>query len=167
MADTIDLFAILEYLDQRNLRLYDAVRDDDDARKDLEKNIGWLIPQWFTASTNDADHRDLILMFDMFCNPVWDSLYKHPELRTKLLACIGLDKKVRHKFFKPGKKGSTNRLEEILTQIHPDITRDEMGIWCRSLNHDDFVDTMGRLGFLPKEIDAITPEYEEMRRRKA
>ena len=104
MADSLNIFLVLEYLDENNMELYEAVKDDENLLKDLEKNIGWLIPQWFTGSPNEDVHRALILSFNELCNVGWHNFYKHPQLQAKLLASAGLGKSVRHKFFRPSTK---------------------------------------------------------------
>lgn len=164
MGKVLDIFLILEFLDQQNLRLYDVLREDEAMLAEFNKSVGWMIPQWFTGASNDQDHRYMVTMFDEFCNQPWAALSDHPELRAKLLACIGNGRPIRHRFFKPGKsKGTPGDLTAALRQVYPDLNREEVALWCRHTTEQEFVEFMERLGMMPEDIDAVRPEYERLR----
>lgn len=164
MGNSLDIFVTLELLDQQNLRLYDAVREDEDMLSEFNKNIGWMIPQWFTGASDDQEHRYMVLMFDEFCSQPWSALADCPELRTKLLASIGAGKRLRHRFFKPTRsRKSSSDLITALRTAYPDLNREEVALWCRHNSEKEFVEFLERLGLMPEEIDALRPEYERMR----
>ena len=127
----LDIFAVLTYLDEGNLGVYEALRDDPEMLKELERNVTWMLPQWMTGATDDGVHARLLKDFNAVCNGSWFELYGHPELQTKLLACCGTGRKVRHKYFKPAKARNRRLMMELLSHKYVDIREEEVEMWVR------------------------------------
>ena len=86
MASKLDIFAVLSYLDENNLGVYEALGEDAEMLAELERSVHWMLPQWMTGAISDESHAELVKNFNSLCNDGWFSLYGHPELQTKLLA---------------------------------------------------------------------------------
>ena len=78
----LDLLSVLSYLDENNLEVHEALREDPEMLTELERNVGWMLPQWMTGATNNVDHANLIDSFNVICNDGWFELYSHPELQA-------------------------------------------------------------------------------------
>jgi len=143
----LNIHEILGKLDNNNFDTYREIGVTDEARAEFDKNISWMIPQWFTGAVNPVDHRNMVVMFDQACNPGWGALYYHPELQAKLLAAIGY-RGVRHKFYRPSgkRKSSIKKLFDLLQLVYEDIHEDEVVLWCRSSTINDLEDLLDRAG---------------------
>jgi len=151
----LDIFDVLESLDRRNFRVYDSVRGDEELRKELDKNICWLIPQWMVGAYKDSEHSDLVQNFNDVCNPGWYSFYGHPELQAKLLACCGLGYKTRHRFIKPVVSRESKKIHDLLLGKYYDITPEEVELWCRSNDIKGLEELAQQLGLQEVEIGEL------------
>jgi hypothetical protein len=163
---TLDIHPVLNRLDRGDLRVYDDVSQVADDKAQLNTNISWLIPQWFTGSTNNTDHRNNVVMFDLVCNPRWKSLYYHPEAQTKLLAAIG-NGSTKHKFFRPTAKRKSNidELHSLLQLFYEDIKLDEVVMYWTNTNIEDLNDLMDRAGTLPEQRSGICKQYKNLMKK--
>lgn len=160
MAAKLDIFTLLEFLDQRNLNVYEALAEDPEVQREFEKNLGWLLPQWMTGASNDAAHRELVLRFNETCNVGWFEFNDHPELRAKLLAAVGLGKKTNHKFFKPGVKTKRDKLIDFIAQSYPDFRPEQLGLWCKTNSLDDLMELTEAAGLQKSEQDDLIQAYK-------
>ena len=160
MTYELDIFDILEYLDRRNFRVYDSVRNDEKLRKEFDKNIGWLIPQWMSGAYKDAEHAELIQSFNETCNRGWFSFTGHPELQAKLLACCGLGHKTRHRFIKPVASRKNKKIHELLADKYYDITPEEVDLWCRKNDIKAFETLARQLGCQDSEIKELKKVFK-------
>ncbi len=164
MASKLDIFSVLSYLDENNLGVYEALGEDAEMLSELERSVSWMLPQWMTGAINDESHAELVKNFNTLCNDGWFSLYGHPELQTKLLACCGLGRNVRHKFFKPTKSRNLSRMMELLSYKYQDIREEEVELWCR---HNDKVG-MSRLaeslGYQKDEVKELAKAFDVLRK---
>jgi hypothetical protein len=164
MASKLDIFAVLTYLDENNLGVYEALRDDPEMLTELERNVTWMLPQWMTGATNDTAHETLIESFNIICNDGWFSLYGHPELQAKLLACCGTGKRVRHKYYKPSKSTNLGRMMELLEGKYQDIREEEVAMWVRRSTKAGMVRLAESLGYQDKEVKELTKAFDTLRK---
>lgn len=160
MKQKFDLFGVLEFLDERSLQVREVFLDDPEGLKELDRNAGWLLPQWMTGAYKDQDHAALISRFNEVANPGWYGFQKHPELQLKLLALCGLGRKVKHKFIKPRSSPSTDKITELLSLVYPDIRQEEVELWLRQNDRDDLIDLAVRLGYQTEEQEALLKAYD-------
>ena len=163
MPSKLDIFAVLGYLDENNLGVYNALRDDPDMLKELDKNVGWMLPQWMTAANRDDYHAALVANFNEFCNPRWFQLYGHPELQAKLLACCGVGK-TRHKYYKPAKSQSLSRMTELLSHKYGDIREDEVKLWVSRSSKAAMVRLAEALGYQKEQVKDLTKAFDALRK---
>jgi len=165
VSGKLDLFAVLSYMDDNNLGIYEALREDPDMLKELRKNVIWMLPQWMTGSDNPADHAELVENFNQIGNMGWFDLYDHPELQVKLLACCGLGKKTRHRFFKPTKARQVSKMLDLLSNKYVDINESETVLWCKTNSKA----AMGRLaesfGYQPKDVRDLEKSFDSLRKQ--
>jgi len=160
MKQKFDLFGVLEFLDLRSLQVREVFLDEPELLKELDRNAGWLLPQWMTGAYKDQDHAALISRFNEIANPGWYSLQKHPELQLKLLALCGLGRKVKHKFTKLRSNPTMDKLTELLLQVYPDIRQEEVELWVRQNDRDDLIELATRLGYQTEEQEALLKAYD-------
>ena len=165
MANKLDVFAVLEFLDLNSFNVREAFEDDPDMLKQLDKEAGWMLPQWMSGAMNDAAHEELLYAFNTYCNPGWFKLYKHPTLQLKLLAAIGTGKKVKHKFYKP-QTAVGSKIENLLLMVYPDIHVSEVDLWCRRNTESDLYELMNNLGLQHDETDVLVKEFRSRRGKK-
>ena len=160
MKQKFDLFGILEFLDQRSLQVREVYLDDPEGLKELDRNAGWLLPQWMTGAYNDKDHAALISRFNEVANPGWYSFQKHPELQLKLLALCGLGRKVKHKFTKPRTNPQMDKVMELLLLVYPDIRQEEVELWLRQNDREDLIELASRAGYQTEDQEALLKAYD-------
>jgi len=163
MAAKLDIFAVLSYLDENNLGVYEALREDSEMLKELERNVSWMLPQWMTGATNDSVHAELIDNFNEFCNDGWFNLYGHPELQAKLLACCGVGK-TRHKYYKPQNSPNLSKIMKLLESKYVDVREGEAAMWVRHATSDDLVHLAQSLGYQEKEVKELTKSFDALRK---
>ena len=160
-----DILVLLEYLDERDLSVYQEISQSEELKAELDKNIGWILVQWMTGSTSEHDHRELLSNFNGLCNPVWKGLSDYPELRTKLLACCGLGKKTRHRFFRPPAQQKSTKLKDFLRRLYPDINSSEVLLWVKTNEKKSILDVASSLGVQDKELKDIETEFSKIKER--
>ncbi len=164
MSAKLDIFAVLTYLDEGNLGVYEALREDPEMLKELEKNVTWMLPQWMTGAQSDPVHVELVENFNLMCNDRWFELYGHPELQAKLLACCGLGRKVRHKYFKPSKARNRRVMLDLLSHKYPDIREEEVELWVRQSSKAGARHLAESLGYQKKEVADVTKAFDALRK---
>ena len=160
MTYKLDIFDILGCLDERNFRVYDTIRNDEELRKEFDKNVGWLLPQWMFGAHKDVDHAALIESFNEVCNAGWYSFSGHPELQGKLLACCGLGYQTRHRFIKPVVSRENKKIFDLLVDKYYDITPEEVNLWCRRNDVKDFEKLARQLGRQDSEIKELKKAFK-------
>jgi len=162
----LDIQKVLNRLDKGDMRLYNDISENASYKKQLDTNVSWLIPQWMTGSSNTRDHRNSIMMFDVACNPVWKSLYKHSELQAKMLAVIG-NGSIKHKFFRPTGKRKSNidELYGLLQLFYEDIKQDEVVMFFSNTNIEEVNDLIDRSGLPPENRSRICKQYQTLMKK--
>jgi len=160
---TIDIFALLSFLDENEMSIYQDFSEDKEVLADLVKNIGWLIPQWMSSSQNDRYHKQLLLKVNNQANVVWSGLSKSPELQTKLLASCGLGHSVSHKFYKPSGNANLSQILELLILQYPDITESQVVLWCKINDIDTLQQVAEQCGYQTKEIQPLMDSYQRLK----
>ena len=164
MASKLDIFAVLSYLDENNLGVYKALGEDAEMLAELNRSVSWMLPQWMTGAINDESHAELMKNFNALCNDGWFSLSGHPELQTKLLACCGLGRNVRHKFFKPAKSRNLNRMMELLSYKYQDIREEEVELWCRRNDKASMSLLAQSTGYQKDEVKELAKAFDALRK---
>ena len=160
----LDIFAVLSYLDENNLEVYAALREDPDMLKELERTVTWMLPQWMTGAVRDADHAALVESFNAICNEGWFDLYGYPELQTKLLACCGTGRPVRHKYFKPPKARNRRLMMELLSHKYHDIREEEVELWVRRSDKAGMRRLAESLGYQKDKVKELTKAFDALRK---
>lgn len=157
---------VLTHLDQNDLSIHAMFEDDPEAASKFDRDISWMLPQWITTSTNDAEHRAQVIMFDEICNTGWGLFYKHPILQAKLLALVGPGRKVRHKFYQPagGRPAGLDRLYDLLQAEIEDIRPGEVVMWVQSSDIEDLDDLMFSHGIPVDKHKEIKIQYEKVKK---
>lgn len=160
---TFDLWKSLLHLDNGDMTWYAGISDPDE-RNGVDKNIGWLIPQWFLSSDDESRHEYLILMFDDVCNLGWGNLKDHPELRTKLLAAIAMGS-TKHTFFKPttAKLPVFAELFNLLQDEYEDIREEDVVLWVKTSHIDELEDLIEKSGIQMENRISLYEQYERIK----
>ena len=159
----LDIFAVLSYLDENNLGVYEALREDSEMLKEFERNVSWMLPQWMTGATSDSVHAELIDNFNEICNDGWFELYGHPELQAKLLACCGVGR-TRHKYYKPKTSPNLSKMTELLKGKYVDIREGEVLMWVRHATETDMVSLAESLGYQKQEVKDLKKSFDALRK---
>lgn len=158
----LEVHTITRQLDQQNFGLYRKLKENEADCKEIEKMLGYTLPLWMIGSMNDGDHAELLWRFNRMANAGWyTSLAKHPELRCKLLACVGLGRETRHNFVKVTKAPSSTELEDLLRMKYPDIRSNEVLLWCRRNDEETVRDFAAVYGLQEDETDKVVSEYRK------
>jgi len=159
----VDLFVVLEGLDRRNMKLYDEIAVDAEARKELDREIGYMLPIWMTGAARNDDHMALIDRFNACCNLHWFKLYGNPRMQLRLLAHIGLGRKVAHRFNKVKAAPRSTALFDLLSLTHPDIRGQEVRIWVSKNTVEDVEELARGHGWTDEQVEKVLKNYKEMR----
>ena len=157
----INLMEVMGYLDSRDLQILDNYSNDIEKEKELLNMTNWIIPQWFSSSTNDNDEKSLVNNFNENCNSVWSNIYDHPKLKIKLLATCGLEKNVRRRFKKFNNSIISNRIRIFLETMYPDIRDNEVKLWCRNTTEEELVSLCKDFGYQNNEISEILKSFQK------
>jgi len=164
MADyTLDIFSILGRFDENNLDVYSVMTEDAAMQGEFDKNVGWLYVQWMTGAVSDRDHRQLLMRFSDLANSGWDKFAKHPELQSKLLAAVGLGRRVKHKFFKIQRSKAISLVREMLEHRYIGIRAEEVQIWISKNTEDSLVELSGWLGYQQDQIEKLKAEFSMLK----
>lgn len=164
MTYAINIHTLLEQIDRRNFALYDELEGDDDLKKEIDKNLGYLLPLWMSGAVNDADHETAILRFDEVCNAGWFALREHPKVQMLLLCAAGRGKPMRHKFFGTRNPKSYSRVQDVLRTLYPDIRKEDVNVWVIKHSDEDFATLLTRMGLQDVEAKEIVKEYKAFKK---
>jgi hypothetical protein len=162
MAVKLNLSVILKHLDTRNLEIYEAFRSNEAERKELDKNLAYLLPLWFSGTYSGEDQLTMMLDFNRHVNLEWSALDGHPELRAKVLGAIGLGRAVKHDFHYRERRATENALTAFLNNRYPDIRKDEIALWCLRNSEATLVDMCSIYGIQEKETADIVESYRKV-----
>lgn len=157
---TFDLFGTLRALDSGDLSVYERC-DSEEKRKDFNKEVGWMLPQWMSSATNPKQQIQLIQNMSRVATS-WGALTNHPQLRTQLLATTGLGKTVKHRFPKSKKAPGYGALHKLLLLSYPDIRLSEVDIWCECNNIKEVEQLARNHGLQPKELEPIIKVFKKI-----
>lgn len=160
VKSTFDLFATLRKLDSGNLSVYEECTNDQE-RKDFNKEVGWMLPQWMSSATNPKQQIQLIANMNRVAT-AWGALNDHPQLRTQLLATCGLGKTTKHRFPKSKRGVGYGALYKLLLLSYPDIRMSEVDIWCANNNIKDVEQLAQYYGMQAKELEPIIKVFKKI-----
>ena len=153
----LNLPKLLDRLDMRDYTLYDVLSADEADRKEFERLLGFLLPSYMAGAKNDTDHAALVREWSSI-DINWRGLGKHPALRAKLLASMGLGKRVRH-HLDLYSKSSVSALVEFLNTVYPGIRMTEIRSWCRRNSEADLIELATRRGIQKEDLAKLVNEY--------
>lgn len=159
----LDLFMVLEALDLRDLNIYDEISADPEATKELNRDVGYMLPIWMTGAANNRDHAELIQRFNACCNLRWFDLSGKHRLQTRLLAHIGLGRKVAHRFNKIVGAPRSSAVLDLLMLTHPDIRPEEARIWVQRRSWADTEELARGHGWTDEQVERLQKNYNETR----
>lgn len=159
----LDLFMVLEALDQRDLNIYDEIAADAEAVKELNRDVGYMLPIWMTGAARNQDHAELVQRFNICCNLNWFDLTGKHRLQTRLLAHIGLGRKVAHRFNKVIGGFRNNAVLDLLILTHPDIRPEEARIWVQRHSLRETEELARGHGWTDEQVERLKKSYNEMR----
>lgn len=162
---SFDLFAVLKQLDKGNLTVYEDNCSTDDERKDFNKEVGWMLPQWMSSATNPKQQQELLVNVSRIAG-TFGSLNDHPQLRAQLLATCGTGQVVKHRFPKAKKSVGYAPLHKLLLLSYPDIRISEVELWCKSNNIKDVESIAGHHGLQGKELEPILKLFKKITEAK-
>ncbi len=158
---SFDLFGTLRALDRGDLSVYESSCNSDQERKDFDKEVGWMLPQWMSSATNPKQQEALIQRMGR-ASVYWGSLNNHPQLRAQLLATCGLGKTTKHRFPRAKRTASYGALHKLLLMVYPDVNLSEVELWCKNNNIND-VELLARTyGLQDKELDPIMKAFKKI-----
>lgn len=155
----LQLFTILDFLDEGHLDVYQALAEDEAMLVEFEKTISWLIPHWFIGSYKDKEQIQLLTNFNEICNIGW--WHFSSELKAKLLACASLGKTVKHQYYKYPKSNDMVETKKLLRLRYPDIKDHEVDIWCNNNDIENLTALAYAYGYQDEDIKALVKEYKE------
>jgi hypothetical protein len=161
-ARKLDLFVVLEQFDRRVPNVYNELTADPAALKELCRDLGYILPLWMTGAARDDDHMELIRRFNRNCNLGWFGLSGKYELQARLLASIGLGRKVAHRFSKVRAATRNTALFDLLTLSHPDIRSEEVRIWAAKNTAEDAAELARGYGWTDEQIETLLKNYVEV-----
>ncbi len=158
---TFDLFATLRALDSGSLSVYEDSCNTDEERKDFNKEVGWMLPQWMSSATNPKQQIQLIQNMNKTATS-WGALNDHPQLRTQLLGTCGLGKTAKHRFPKSKRGVGYGALHKLLLLSYPDIRLSEVDIWCDHNNIKEVEELARNHGLQAKELEPIIKVFKKI-----
>lgn len=158
---SFDLFGTLRDLDSGNLSVYEDKCTTEEERKDFNKEVGWMLPQWMSSANNPKQQIQLLLNMSKVATS-WGSLNNHPQLRAQLLATCGLGQSTKHRFPKAKKAVGYGALHKLLLKSYPDIRLSEVELWCKSNDIKDVERLAGYHGLQIKELEPIIKVYKKI-----
>lgn len=144
------LFSTLKQIDNNDYQFYNELTDDE------KRKIGpYILLKWLSFS-NDAERIKLI---NETANVYMFSLYKYPELMSKVLAASGTGKEEFYKFISPSKKVSTKLKSISVILKYHNISKDEANYMLDLYDMDEVIDMAESLG-LHDYIKDIKREFK-------
>jgi hypothetical protein len=158
----LNLTVILKHLDLRNLELYEAMRGNEEERKEFDRVLGYLLPLWYSGTFGSEDQISLMIDFNRHVNLDWPNLEGHPELRAKVLGAIGVGHVVKHDFHYRTRTTAGDALKAFLEQSYPDIREDEVQLWCSRNSITTLTEMCSRWGIQDIDKSAIIDAYKKL-----
>ncbi len=158
----LNLSVILKHLDLRNLEVYEALRGNEEERKELDRVLSFILPLWYSGIFGGEDQLKMMIEFNRQVNIGWWDLEGHPELRAKVLGAIGVGHVVKHDFHYRERRSSETPLETLLMRKYPDIRKDEIILWCSHNSEATLTEICSSYGVQDKEKTSVIDSYRKL-----
>lgn len=154
MAAKLDIKRELEAVDRKNYNFYKNLTDEE--RKAFSPYILMRytsnvqkadqdIQEWFVEMTNESVNKHH-----------WILSKNHKALLWKLFATIGTGVPVYHPYLASGKKEKFNKIEKLLSEIHPAKKIEDIKLLANMMSKEDCEELFDKMGFDKKQ----RKEYE-------
>ncbi len=158
----LNLSVILKHLDLRNLELYEALRGNEEERKEFERVLAFVLPLWYSGMFGGEDQLNMMIDFNRHVNIDWWNLDRHPELRSKVLGAIGVGRVIKHDFHYRERRPSGTALEALLMQQYPDIRKDEIMLWCSINSEATLIEMCSSWGVQEDDKKSVIDAYRKV-----
>jgi hypothetical protein len=145
----LDMQSVLRAIDRRDTEFYSNLTEDE--RKAFSS---WMTMRWCSATSGYA--AEYIMLTNELVNKDFMIMNKHPELQWQLFARVGLNKPVKHVWFKPpNAKKTRNAVQEWVAGVYPHLKADELELFMQ-INSTEQLQQLARdHGLSDKEIKEI------------
>lgn len=145
----IPLKTMLEAIDRNDFDFY--ARLNDEQKKAFSP---WLAMRYASSATGAAAYHYLLMVNDIV-NVDFSLLKTHPELQWKLLAVCGIGTNSYHPFLAPGKKRKKNKVEQLLMDRYPTLSRAELELLLEINDTESLKELARDTGMEDKEIKEL------------
>ncbi|MFA5489228.1 MAG: hypothetical protein WC284_08420 [Candidimonas sp.] len=153
----LEIKDVLESIDRRDKNFYSNLSDED--KKGF---VPFTALRFCSSVSGSKDITDYHLLATNEINKHFFELTSHPDLQWKLLTVVGLGTKQYHNWIGPMKRSKTSSMiSELVRQIYPWWTDDEIDTYIRINSVDYFVDLAEQYNYDKKQIDQIKKELNE------
>jgi|ERR1700691_163232 len=155
----LDIFETLSAIDKKNLNFYFNLT------KEQQKGfLPFIVIRWASSiySSNNNIKNHYITEVNNRVNIGFWELSKHPELQYKLLASVGNGKIQKHSWIKGPKRNiSTNIIDELIINLHPEFNDLEVKIIKNKLNKENLKSLCKDLGMDDSKIKKYLSELKK------
>jgi hypothetical protein len=157
---TLDMFKeVLPAADRGRIDFYDTLTDEQ------KKGFAPLVVMRYMSAVNSYAGRKTVEEHIINVNETvnigfWD-LTKHPELQWKLLALTGSGRNQRHEWITGPKKKTTNRIDNLILGLYPNLNSLELDIAKSKLTRDSLKQLCRDYGMSDDEIKPYVEEFKK------
>lgn len=112
---------------------------------------GWLTMR-YASSVEGAMGGYSLYVVNEVVNRDFSDISSHPELIWLCLTAAATGKSQKHTFIHPGKRGTKNRAVELLREIHPHLSGEELELMISINNRDELGDLARQHGITEQQI---------------
>lgn len=149
----LDLGRLLKAVDMKNYGFYQSLTEEE-----LKEFSPYVLMRFVSnAKHHDRDVREwyIIETNEKVNKHHWALSKNHEGLLWTLFAGVGVGAPVNHTFI-PMIKGSLDKFEKLIEQLHPTLKNDEIKLLAKLMNDDDRRQLFDDMGFDKKQ----RKEYE-------
>jgi hypothetical protein len=158
----LDLWKLLQNVDENNLTYYDELTDAE--RAEFQPLI---IARWASAVLDGNPNAEYYIdAVNQIVNQYIFSLGKHPDLLWKLIASCGAGEKQRHVWIKAPSKLVTNKFDQLILQLNPSLSDMELELVKRNFTRDKLVHLCRGLALEDAETNKIIEEYKKYKQSR-
>lgn len=152
----LNIFDVLGKIDMGDKTFYDSLTEEEQ-----KGFIAYVVMRWLSSVQDKSGYSSYyVLMVNEILNVNFWELSKHNGLIYKLMASIGVGKKLRHEWIAPSKKANTKHFTDFLYKCYPNMNKDEYNAIMAHLTADKIKERASDMAIPDDEIKKIISDYK-------
>jgi len=154
--EKLDLTKCLTAIDMRERFYYDNLLPEQQ-----KKYVPLVLMRFLSSASNQNGlHEYYLTMINEIVNQDFWTLTKFPDLQHRLMAIVGLGKKIYHEWIPVSKKLFNEKLYDFVKIVNPNMNDLEFKVFIKITSEESFVKLAKDYALSDKEIKVLVEQFK-------